>query len=233
VVENFELISDAIESRVNGYIEGYDVVNEKTESDGLVNITVKARVTMSALKADAQYLARAVGGIRFMVVYDAREQSKDERASFDFAVERINQFLSAKKYRYIEKARFEQIRNEALNIMQEDDTNDLSFVQQLGIKSGAQFIIMLKDIHRETRESGAFGTKQEERLVIEIKAYDNCTAEGLGTVVLDGPWHNVTENALNMRQAIQEAINAEYSTIMTNHNAFGVQNALYKRMPNR
>ncbi len=205
-VENFELISDAIQTRTEGYVQSYDILDEKTDRDGLVTLSVSAKISTRPLKADAQYLSRAVGGIRFLVMYDEREFTREERSLMDFATERINQYLSSKKYRYIEKSRFEQLRREALNVMQESDTNDLSLVQRLGISSGAQFILLLKGYHIEKRESGPFGTKSESRLVMDMKAYDNCTAEGLGTVVIEGPWKNTTEGDLNERQELQQVI---------------------------
>lgn len=205
-VENFELISDAIQTRTEGYVHSYNILDEKTDKDGLVNLTVSAKISTKPLKADGQYLARAVGGIRFLVMYDDREFDRGEKALMDFATERINQYLSSKKYRYIEKSRFEQLRAEALAVMQESDTNDLSLVQKLGLSSGAQFILMLKGYHIETKESGPFGTKSESRLVMDLKAYDNCTAEGLGTVVVEGPWKNTTEGEMNIRQELQSVI---------------------------
>ncbi|MES2389182.1 MAG: hypothetical protein V4543_14360 [Bacteroidota bacterium] len=220
-VENFELISDAIQTRVNGYVAGYDIVSENNR-EGLVTINVKARISTKALKADAQYLARAVGGIRFLVMYDEREfKDPAQKAQMDFAVERINQYLASKKYRYIEKTRFEQIRREAANILEDSDTNDLSYVQQLGVKSGAQFIIMLKGFHTETREQGAFGTKVETQMVMDIKAYDNCTAEGLGTVVLEGPWKSAySVDAANTRNAISETIMTKTDKLMEVFNQY-------------
>ena len=219
-VENLELVSDAIQTRVNGYIAGYDVTSEKNDA-GLLTLGVKARVSTAPLKADAQYLARAVGGIRFLVLYDEREFKKDDKALADFATERMNQYLSGKKYRYIEKSVFDRLRTEASNALQDSDTSDLSYVQQLGVKSGGQFIIMLKSIRRETRENGAFGTKQETRTVIEAKAYDNCTAEGLGTVVLEGTWkssYNGSDG--DFRTGLQETIMQQSDKLLEVFNTY-------------
>jgi hypothetical protein len=219
-VENFELVSDAISTRVNGYIAGYDVLNE-TSKDGLFTVNVKAKVSNKALKADAQYLARAVGGIRFLAMYDEREFNADEKKQMNFAIERMNQYLSSKKYRYIEKTVFDRLKTEASNIVQDSDTSDLNYVQQLGLKSGAQFIIMLKSIRTETRTTGAFGTKVENRTVIEAKSFDNCTAEGLGTVVLEGPWKEANDDGTdNAKAAISENILTQTDKLMEVFNTY-------------
>lgn len=219
-VENFELVSDAINTRVNGYIAGYDVLNENNK-DGLFTVNVRAKVSTSAMKADAQYLARAVGGIRFMVLYDEREFDAGQKKQMDFAVERMNQYLASKKYRYIEKSVFDRLRKEAANIVQDSDTSDLSYVQQLGLKSQAQFIIMLKSVRSETRTTGAFGTKVETRALIEAKSYDNCTAEGLGTVVLEGPWKEAPDDPnASANPAIGETIMTKTDDLMEVFNTY-------------
>lgn len=218
-VENFELISDAISTNVNGYIASYDVVNEKA-ADGLQNVTVKAAVTTEALRADARRLAAAVGGIRFLVVYDERTLAPDMVPNMDFAVERFNQYLAAKKYRYIEKTRFDQLRREAVRILKDSDTTETTFVQRLGVQSGAQFIIMLKGYHFEERTTRNFGLGAQKRLVLDAKVYDNCTAEGLGTVVLEGPWVSTDTKDLDVRTGLTGTVTEKADQLMEVFNTY-------------
>lgn len=219
-VENFDLVSDAIATNINGYIAGYEITRE-SRKDELFEIFVKARVSTNSLKADAQWLARMVGGIRFLVMYDDRKVPREQRADLDFAVERVNQFLSSKRYRYIEKSRFETLRKQAMNMMEaRRDTSEISYVQSLAIMADAQFVIVLKGYHAESRE-GAFGTRTQSRLDLDIKTYDNCTAEGLGTVVLASNWKSGSlGNNGNMRSVLTEAIDKDMDKLMLVFNQY-------------
>lgn len=184
-MENYALLEDVVSTRSNGYIASFDVVSEGQKSDAY-EMVIKANVTLSALRADFRTLAQAIGGVRFMVMYDPRTEVKEQLDEFDFAVERINEQLAARRLRYIESKRFKQLANEASNLLQESDTNELSFAQQLGLKSGAQFIWFIKAIR--VRRSTADFARQRSKVIMELKAYDNCTAEGLGTVQLESDW---------------------------------------------
>jgi len=184
-MENFALIEDAVSTRSNGYIKSYDVIKEG-QNGQQYEMEVKANVTLSALKADFRTLAQAVGGVRFMVIYDSRTEDKDKQDEMDFAVERLNEQLSNRKYRYIESKRFKQLASEAQQMLAESDTNELTFAQRIGVASGAQFIWFIKDIR--IRKSTADFARNKSKVTIELKAYDNCTAEGLGTVVLESDW---------------------------------------------
>ena len=101
-VENFVVIKDAINTRAEGYISKYEILNEVPFPDRY-EMTVKALVSLDPIKADFNILSKAVGGIRFLVMYDDRNIPAGDVANYEFAVERINEFLSQKGYRYIDK----------------------------------------------------------------------------------------------------------------------------------
>lgn len=61
------------------------------------------------MKADFQLLLRAIGGVRFLVLYDDRSISSSAINMYDFTVERVNQFLSQRGYRYIERKRYDEL----------------------------------------------------------------------------------------------------------------------------
>jgi hypothetical protein len=198
------VISDAISTNTKGYISKYEIVKEVPFSDRF-EITVNATVSTEPIKADFQLLAKSVGGIRFLVMYDPRTVKKEEQANYDYAVERINAQLASKRYRYIEKSRFDQLRREATNMMQESDTGSLSYVQQLGLMADAQFIIQVSGIN-VNRRSEAFDTRTSSRVSIIAKAYDNCTAEGLGTIILDSDWRSTRDASDGIRAGIDDAV---------------------------
>lgn len=203
-VENFVTVQDAIATNTSGYIADYKVVSERKMSD-LVSITVDAGVSMKPLAADAGLLARSIGGVRFLVTFDERGHDKKENDHLEYAVERFNQFLATKRYRYIENRRAKQIRKEASNLMQEGLDQELGYAQQLALLADAQFIIQIKRLVMETR-SEMFDTRTSAKVGIEVKAYDNCTGEGLGTVVLSSGDFASMDDVNGMHSAIDHAI---------------------------
>lgn len=211
-VENFMVISDAISTNTRGYISKYDMVKEVPFSDRF-EVTVNATVSTEPIKADFQLLAKSVGGIRFLVMYDPRSVKKEEQANYDYAVEKINAQLASKRYRYIEKSRFDQLRREAMNIMQEGDTAGISYVQQLGIMADAQFIIQVSGINANSR-SEAFDTRTSSRVSIITKAYDNCTAEGLGTIALNSEWKSSRDAGDGLRAGIDDAVQRSVDNLL-------------------
>jgi hypothetical protein len=200
-MENFALVEDAVSTRSTGYITNYDITKEGQKGDQY-EMEIKANVSLSALKADFRTLAQAIGGVRFMVIYDPRTEDKDKQDEFDFAVERLNEQLSNRKYRYIESKRFKQLASEAQRMLMDSDTNELTFAQRLGVASGAQFIWFIKDIR--IKKSTADFARNKSKVTIELKAYDNCTAEGLGTVLLESDWGTSNNSDDATRAAIAQ-----------------------------
>ncbi len=207
-VENFVVVQDAIATNSTGYIKSYEVVSEGNSTAGY-QVTIRALVTLKALEADAVMLSKALGGVRWMVAYDPRTVSKEEKPLYDQAVERMNEFLAGKRYRYIEKSRFEALQNEAMNLGEEQNRGDsagqLSYAQRLGMAAGAQFMLFISKINTSSR-SEAFDTRTASRVSIEAKAFDNCTAEGLGTVVMDSDWAQAREGSQAQRTGLQGAV---------------------------
>ncbi len=212
-VEDFIVIQDAINTRAEGYIESYNVIREG-KVGSMTEIVIKAKVSLDPLRADINLLANSLGGIRFLVMYDDRNLSAEEIEYYEHAVERINEFLSSKRYRYIERKRFEELKREALGIFQNSPTNDESYVQYLGMMANAQFIINVRKVGVQSRSGGYVST--DAKVTVEVQAYDNCTAEGLGTIVMESDWmssrvpKNATMDGLN--KAIQGNLDRLLST---------------------
>jgi hypothetical protein len=218
-VENFMVIQDAIQTRTQGYISNYTIVKE-TPFPSRYEIIVKAQVSLNPIKADINYLSQALGGIRFLVMYDDRNVPENERENFESAVERVNGFLSERKYRYVDKTRFNALKKESMNINRElGGYQEENYIQHLGMMADAQFIIFLKKISVSSR-SEAFDTRTSSRVVIEAKAYDNCTAEGLGTVTLESDWKNARDAQSTIMAGITEAINKDFTKLTTIFNSY-------------
>jgi hypothetical protein len=210
-VENFMVISDAIASNTTGYVKKYSIVREVPFPDRF-EVTVRADVTTSSMKADFNLLARSIGGVRFLVMVDPKEEKGPNAADLQFAVDRINSFLAERNYRYIDKTRFQSLKKEAMNMMEESNDN-ITYVQRLGIMADAQFIILLSDITSSTI-MGAFDIPRGTKVSIAAKAFDNCTAEGLGTVILESSSTPISGQTSDTRGAIGNAVENGFQNLM-------------------
>lgn len=209
-VENFAVIKDAISTNTNGYVTKYDVIKENPVQDGY-EVDIKATVSTDPLKADFKILAKSMGGVRFLVAYNPADVGT-QKDNYEYAIERFNEYLSGKGYRYLDKNRFDQLKNEAFKIYA-GNGDDASYVQKLGMMSDAQFIILIKKIHFGAKTE-AFGTRQSQKVTIEAKAYDNCTAEGLGTIVMESNW-TAGNNGSGARDGITQVINNDAKRLLT------------------
>ncbi len=209
-VENYMIISDAIATNTSGYISSYNVVSEIPFPDRF-EVKVKAKVSTSPMKADFQLLARSIGGVRFLVMADPKHASDSNFADYEYAVQRINSHLAEKKYRYVEKTRFESLKKEAANMMQESNA-ELSYAQQLAVMADAQFLIVLSEINTST-VMGAFDIPRGTKVNLIAKAYDNCTGEGLGTITLESNSSNANA-ASGFRSAIDEAVKNDFDKLL-------------------
>lgn len=217
-VENFIVVKDAVATRTQGYINSYNIINEAKLSQGY-EITVNAKVALSVLKADMKLLAKQIGGVRFLVMYDKRKTDPEDRELYDLAIDRINGFLAKNQYRYIEKERFERLQEEALKIMESTDTSSMSFMQKLGLISGAQFIILVDNIIKNEK-SEAFETRKSNQVILTAKAYDNCTAEGLGIISLKSDWSNSVIGSSGMHTATEQAIDNNFDELINLFHAY-------------
>ncbi len=216
-MENFVVIKDAVSAKTEGYVASYSVIKEVPFPDRY-EITIQAKVSLNPLKADMQLLSKAIGGVRFLVMYDARKVKPEEKAIYDFAVERINEFLAERKYRYIEKERSAALMKEAQGIFQSEG-NQESYVQHIGMKADAQFIILISNISTSSR-SEAFDTRTAQKVIIEAKAYDNCTAEGLGTIALESDWKSGIDKQSVLYDGIREAVNKGITKLLYLFNSY-------------
>ena len=218
-VENFMVLSDAISTKTEGYITSYKVIKETPFPDRF-EVVISAVVSLNPLKADFNLLAKSIGGVRFMVMYDPRSIPKEEIENYDFATERFNEALSKRKYRYIEKTRFDALKKEAQGMGQESgDFKEETYVQNLGFKADAQFIIKISKI-TITSKSEAFDTRNSSKVIIEAKAYDNCTAEGLGTIILESNWNSSRDAKGATIAGMTQAINDNIEKLLTVFNTY-------------
>lgn len=212
-VENFMVIKDAISTKSDGYITSYSIVKEIPFPDRF-EVTVRAKVSTSPIKADFGILSKSVGGVRFLVMFDERTIPAGDATNYEFAVERINEFLSQRGYRYIDKKRFDELKKESRGMMSDIHASEETYIQHIGLRSDAQFIIFIKNI-RVTSRSEAFDTRTSSKILIECKAYDNCTAEGLGTIIIESDWKSGREVGSQVLEGISEAVELDFMRLLT------------------
>jgi hypothetical protein len=203
IVENLVLIKDAISTRTDGVIVSHKVTSEAPLKDSY-EINIEAVVSLDPIKQSVTALQQMVGGIRFLVLYNDKDITSGT-GLYDYGVERMNENLKTKGYRYVEKSRFDKLKTEAVKIMK-NDTSQVDYVQKLGMFSDAQFIIQISNIKTRV-ESKADGIKAV-KVTLEAKAYDNCVAEGLGTITLESSWLTSKDVDDATRLGIAQAIDS-------------------------
>lgn len=204
-VENFNVLKDVVNSQTTGVVTKYDISKE-TPLASTYEIEIDAVVSQEAIKKNADALQFLVGGIRFLVLYDPRKFSEEINSYLNYTVERINEYLKSKEYRYIENERFQELKEPALKLLG-SDTSTTKYMEKIGMYADAQFIILLKNL--TIRQQGG-GTKA----TIEIKAYDNCQSEGLGTIEMEGIFSKIMDKNDAVKQSIVQAISLNMDRLL-------------------
>lgn len=207
-VENFMILSDAIESNTKGYIKSYTIIKEIPFSNGF-EVTVKAIVTTESIKADFQLLAKQLGGIRFLVMLDPEASENSLNENLLLAVDKINQSLAKKNCRYIEPSRFNSLKKETVGLMESMSSDKINYAQQLGMLADAQFIIILSD-YKEGPVSGVFDISRGLSHSFTAKVFDNCTGEGLGSITLAS---NIASK--NANDGLQKAVDNNFESLFS------------------
>jgi len=208
-VENFVTLSDAISTRSSGYVKSYNIVKE-TPLDKKYEVTISAIVSLEPMVEDAKTLAEMIGGVNFVVIYDARNLSADELEQYDFAYERMNEKLNDKGYSRTEAALYKK----AVSFVSAQD--EIGYLNSAGLYTNAEFIIQVKKIHVTTEEKvgGIFASQ----VTMDVKAYDNCNWRNLGTVVFTGDWQVHRDKRFAIRNAIADAIDLHFDRLMLQFN---------------
>lgn len=204
-VENFNVLKDVVNSQTTGVVTKYDISKE-TPLASTYEIEIDAVVSQEAIKKNADALQFLVGGIRFLVLYDPRKFDSEITSFLDYTVERINEYLISKEYRYIENDLAKELREPAIKLLG-SDTSTTKFVETVGRYADAQFVIYIKNL--KIRQQGG-GTKA----TIEIKAYDNCQSEGLGTIEMEGNFSTIADKRSAVEQSTVNAISQKFDRLL-------------------
>ena len=183
-MESFRVVRDVVSSRAEGYITDFKVLRETPFPDRY-EVWISGKVTRSQLKADAKTLQSALGGFRIMVWYDFRSiRSPRDSENFEYAQDRVNEFLSSKGLRYVERKRFEALKQQARELLP-DTTQPLTVAQNMAFMADVPVFWDMSRLDVPLQASGVAGIAMSHA-TLDIKAYDTYTAEGMGTAVFRG-----------------------------------------------
>jgi len=183
-MRNFEVIKDIVQSRADGYVANYSVIEETPFPDRF-EVKIAANVTKSPLQADAKSLQSALGGFRIMTWYDFRKVTSAAAVeNYDYAYDRANEFLSRNRLRYVERTVFDRLKEEARKLFP-DTTQPLTVAQQMAVDANVPVFWELSRVVVTERAMGAGGIVSADATV-DVKAYDTYTAEGMGVANFKG-----------------------------------------------
>lgn len=202
-MQNYMAIKDAVATQTSGWIQKYDVIKETPLSD-TYEVVIKAVVSTSALEQDIKTLSQWLGGLQFLVYYDPREIADNEIQYYEWAYDRMNEKLKEREYKYIEKTLFKNLvsKKEVAELATQD--NQYSYVQRLGESAKAEFTALIKSI--DIRSGADEGHGGGYKVVVNLLAYDNCTADGFFPAVMESGWKNLPNKDAAIKAAITEAI---------------------------
>lgn len=216
-MDNFIVMRDAVATQSSGWIQKYDVLKETPLSE-TYEVLIKAVVSTDALEQDIKTLSQWLGGLQFLVFYDPREIPSEQLAYYEYAYDRMNEKLKEKEYKYIEKTLFKTMveKKEIAEVAAQD--NQYSYVQRLGESTKAEFTALIKsiDIRSGTDEGHGGGYK----VVVNLTAYDNCTADGFFPAVMESGWKNLPNKDAAIKAAITEAIDNGFDRFIYQFNKY-------------
>jgi len=213
-IESFNLIKESVQDYMSGYVLSYDIL-KKDSSSGSVTVKLKAKVSLPAVKSDVLYLAQSVGDLRFLAMYDYHDVPKGENGIFDLTQERINAFLSNKKYRHIDKKRFNALNKQSVLLLKDQGVFVCdNYVQDMGMLSEAQFVVLIKSVNI-LHQKGVSDTINLTKVSVEVNAIDNCTGDQLGSVLLESNWSHYADEAASMQVGIDDALNNGFDKVLS------------------
>lgn len=181
-VQNFKVLQDVIRTKAEGYITSSTVVDEVPFPDRY-EVTLSATVSLSPMQADAKSLTQRFGGVRFLAYYDPQTVScpVDDIPRMKYAVDRINEYLSVKGYRYVEPTVLSRMIADAPT--GGDPCALLTREQEIANGAKAEFYFHIANLrvnlYTKTGITGKLPTAYLADVVLDLKLYDAGTGEGV------------------------------------------------------
>lgn len=187
LVENFQLIEDNIMTKTRGYVQNYEIVQEKKRSEEMYEVTVRAILKVANIQDDLEGIAtlrRRKNTPRMMVMI--QEQNIGETPGMHYfdtdistAETAIMDWFMAKGFRFVDPDVVRQ------NLDQQTAAAILSGNAQqaasLGKNLGAEVVITGKAVAKAT-ETVAFGaTIRSQQATVAVRAIRTDTGDIIAT----------------------------------------------------
>lgn len=203
-VKDMIAIRDAVSTLTQGIVTNENILSEG-QKEGFYEVELQATVNKDTYEANVRSLSQMVGGIRFLTIVNPEIAKGGELPDiYRFAVDRINEYLLQKKYRVLESKRYFQILKATKSILDKDDS-DLSYEQKLGMLADAQMIFEIDKINVDFR-AGSGGFPGQTKVFFDVKVFDNCTGELLGTTPVESGYVMLPNGDAAQREAVKNAV---------------------------
>ena len=203
-MQDMVAVRDAVLTQTQGIVTNERIVSEG-QKDGLYEVELEATVNKDSYEANVRTLSQMVGGIRFLTIVNPELAANGELPDiYRFAVDRVNEYLLQKKYRVLESKRYFQILKATKSILGKDES-DLTYEQKMGMLADAQMLFEIDKINVDFRP-GSGGLPGQTKVFFDIKVFDNCTGELLGTTPLESGFVMLPNNDAAQREAVKGAI---------------------------
>jgi len=203
-MQDMVAVRDAVTTQTQGIVTNERIIKEGL-TDGIYEIELEATVNKDTYEANVRTLSQMVGGIRFLTIVNPELATNGELPDiYRFAVDRVNEYLLQKKYRVLESKRYFQILKATKSILDKDDS-DLNYEQKLGMLADAQMLFEIDKINVDFRP----GTGQipgQTKVYFDVKVFDNCTGELLGTTPLESGFIMLPDPNAAQREAVKNAV---------------------------
>lgn len=207
-VQNFKVLQDVIRTKAEGYITSSTVVDEVPFPDRY-EVTLSATVSLSPMQADAKSLTQRFGGVCFLAYFDEAKVKCpiDDIPRMEYAVDRINEYLSVKGYCYVEPTVLARLIPDAPT--GSDPCALLTREQEIANGAKAEFYFHISNLrvnlYEITGTTGNLPPSYVADLILDLKLYDAGTGKGVTNATITIPRDD--ENAAwNPDEAWRKAI---------------------------
>lgn len=219
LVENYQVLEDNIFSKTQGYIQNYEVIQEKKRDEMLYEVTVKAAVKVSNLQDDLAgitTLMRRKNMPRMMMMIE--EQNIGETpgyyafsADMNTAETAIMEAFMAKGFRFIDRNIIERNLNQqkAAAIL----AGNTSEAASLGRSVGAEVILTGKALAKSTVVEVYGTTQKSQQATVSVRAIRTDTGDIIATNTAQGAYPHI-DDIIGGTKAIQKACDKLSDEIM-------------------
>ena len=170
MVKNFELKKDVITAQTEGLVKNYRIISETPFPDRY-EVIIQAVVSLATFEPDIKMITEMIGDMIILVFYDKRDaKTQEDKVLYEYAYDRVNEYLSKNGYDYVEHDIFQRRREEVLS--KNPNLSGDSLARELTRRAGANYWIRFRV--NKTTVAGI------DAAYLELKAHENETGFGLG-----------------------------------------------------